>query len=95
MKQIPVDLTPREAARSLGLESAADLGPALTKYRAAGLAVPAPDPVTGRFDPVAWERFRRLRNPALFPELTASPSARDPAAAARERRGRAWAGDAA
>jgi hypothetical protein len=82
------DLTPKEAARTLGLQSADELGPALKAYRACGIPAPDPDPVTGRFDPVAWERFRRLRNPSLFPELTSATTARDPAAAARERKGR-------
>lgn len=94
-RALDIDLTPGEAARTLGLPSASELGPALKAYRAAGIPVPAPDPVTGRFDPVAWERFRRLRNPNLFPELTGATGARDPAAAAQERRGRKWAGERA
>ena len=89
------DLTPAEAARSRGLAGADALGPALSAYRARGYAVPSADPVTGRFDPVAWERFRRLRNAHLFPELTAAPTARDPALAARDRKVRAWPGGGA
>ncbi len=85
------DLTPHDAARSLGLATKEELFDALRKYRAAGVTTPSPDIITGRFDPVAWERFRRLRNPQFFPELTAAPTARDPHQVVAERRAEAWA----
>jgi len=36
---------------------------------------PEPDQTTGRFCIEAVDRWRRLRHPTLFPELTAAPSA--------------------
>ena len=36
---------------------------------------PAPDPTTGLYCVEAVERWRLLRHPQLFPELTAAPTA--------------------
>ena len=76
--ELLTDITVLDAARSLGLATAQELPAALDAYRQAGFDPPAIDPVTGRIDAVAWERFRRLRNPRLFPELTTpAPAARN------------------
>lgn len=78
------DLTLREIARALGIEESA-LRDALPEL-VAGRGFPKPDPLTGRVDPVAFERWRRLRNHHLFPELTPASTARDPRAVAAARR---------
>lgn len=91
--QFTPDLTLATVARLLGFESAREFSPRLPEYQARGF--PAPDPITGRVDPEAFERWRRLRSPHLFPELTAPPSARDPRQVWAERRAGKWRGDAA
>ena len=71
--RVPADLTLREVARRLGLsvdefrKHAGDL---------ASRGFPSPDPLTKRYDPEAVERWRRLRNANLFPELTAASVAK-------------------
>lgn len=91
--QLTTDLTLATVARLLGFESAREFLPHLAEYEARGF--PKPDPITGRVDPEAFERWRRLRSPHLFPELTAPPSARDPRQVWAERRAGKWRGDAA
>lgn len=86
------DLTIATVARLLGFPSAREFAPHLNDYLARGL--PAPDPITGRVDPVGFERWRRLRAPHLFPELTPPSAALDPRKVWAERRG-AWRDDAA
>lgn len=82
------DLTPAEVAAALGWESAKAFNEKLGEYLKRGF--PPPDPMTGRFDPEAVERWRRARSPHLFPELTKPSAARDPHALAAERRQRKW-----
>lgn len=82
------DLTPGEVAAALGWESAKAFNDRLADYLKRGF--PPPDPMTGRFDPEAVERWRRKRSPHLFPELTAAPAARNAADLAAERRQRKW-----
>lgn len=82
------DLTSAEVAAALGYESAKAFNEKLGEYLKRGF--PAPDPMTGRFDPEAVERWRRSRAPHLFPDLTRAPAARDPHALAAERRQRKW-----
>lgn len=78
------DLTLREIARALGIEES-ELRAVMPEL-VAGRGFPKPDPLTGRVDPVAFERWRRLRNQHLFPELTQASGARDPRAVAAARR---------
>jgi len=66
------DLTLATVARALGFERAPDFEARLGDYLRRGF--PPPDPITGRVDPEAFSRWRRLRTPHLFPELTASPA---------------------
>ena len=82
-RAIESDLSAREVARRMGVDETrfADMLPGLIRSR----RFPAPDPDTGRFDPEAVERWRRLRNSHLFPELTAPPSAIDARAVMDER----------
>lgn len=82
------DLTPGQVATALGWESAKAFQEKLGEYLKRGF--PAPDPMTGRFDPEAVERWRRARSPHLFPELTTAPTARNAQALAAERRQRKW-----
>lgn len=86
------DLTLATVARLLGHESARAFGEHLPAYQARGF--PAPDPLTGRIDPEAFERWRRLRASHLFPELTAPVTARDPRQVWAERRAGKWRGAA-
>lgn len=71
--RVPADLTQREVARRLGMpvEEFRKHVPEL-----ASRGFPAPDPLTGRYDPEGVERWRRLRNANLFPELTAATVAK-------------------
>lgn len=82
-RAVESDLAPREVARRLGLDETrfANILSTLIRSR----RFPAPDPDTGRFDPEAVERWRRLRNSHLFPELTTPPSAIDARAVMDER----------
>jgi len=82
------DLTPSQVATALGWESAKAFQEKLGEYLKRGF--PAPDPMTGRFDPEAVERWRRARSPHLFPELTAAPTARNAAEVMAERRRTKW-----
>ncbi|MDR3495346.1 MAG: hypothetical protein P4L82_12165 [Ancalomicrobiaceae bacterium] len=68
------DLTPTQVALVLGYANADAFLERRDDYARAGLKA---DPFTGRYDPEAFERWRRLRSPGLFPELTASNGARD------------------
>jgi hypothetical protein len=68
------DLTADQVARALGHPDAAAFLALAGDYERRGLRA---DPITGRYDPEAFERWRRLRSPALFPELTAPPAPRD------------------
>lgn len=72
--KIPADITLAEVARRLGLKTE-DCRGKLPDLYARGF--PQPDPVTYRFDPEAVERWRRLRNPGLFPELSRPQLAKD------------------
>lgn len=83
------DLTAAEVAAALGYDSARAFTERMGDYLKRGF--PAADPMTGRFDPEAVERWRRLRAPHLFSELTAAPTARNAEALAAERRQRKWA----
>lgn len=74
VSRAPADLTQREVARRLGLTVDA-FRAAAPQLAARGF--PTPDPLTGRYDPEAVERWRRLRNANLFPELSTSPLAKD------------------
>lgn len=74
MASVPADLTQREVARRLGMTVAA-FREAVPELAARGF--PSPDPLTGRYDPEAVERWRRLRNASLFPELSTGPLAKD------------------
>jgi hypothetical protein len=78
----PADVPAPVAARRLGLDAAvfAELLPRLVVR-----GFPEPDPDTGLFDLEAIDRWRRLRHPRLFPELTAAPGARDAGAVHAER----------
>jgi hypothetical protein len=82
------DLTPSEVAAALGYDSARAFSERMGDYLKRGF--PAADPMTGRFDPEAVERWRRSRAPHLFPELTSAPAARNAEALAAERRQRKW-----
>jgi hypothetical protein len=86
------DLKLSTVARLLGFASERELSRRLEEYLARGM--PAPDPITRRIDPVAFERWRRLRAPHLFPELIETTAALDPRRLWAERR-TAWRGDAA
>ncbi|SIQ76228.1 hypothetical protein [Bosea sp. TND4EK4] len=86
------DLKLSTVARLLGFASERELAGLLDEYLARGM--PAPDPITRRIDPVAFERWRRLRAPHLFPELCETSAALDPRRLWAERRA-AWRGDAA
>lgn len=86
------DLKLTTVARLLGFGSERELSLRLADLLARGM--PEPDPITGRIDPVAFERWRRLRTPHLFPELSAPVTALDPRRLWAERRAQ-WQGDAA
>lgn len=86
------DLKLTTVARLLGYASERDLSQRLDDYLARGM--PAPDPLTGRIDPIAFERWRRLRAPHLFPELSQASSALDPRRLWAERRAK-WRDGAA
>lgn len=83
------DLTAAEVAAALGYDSARAFNERMADYIKRGF--PAADPMTGRFDPEAVERWRRSRAPHLFPELTIAPAARNAETLAAERRQRKWA----
>lgn len=72
--RVPADITLSEAARRLGLKPPAFRDIVADLY-ADGF--PRPDKRTGRFDPEAVERWRRQRNPHLFPELSTPKLAKD------------------
>lgn len=72
----PGDVPAGAAARRLGLDPA-HFDAVLPRLLARGF--PEPDPDTGLFDLEAIDRWRRLRHPRLYPELTAAPAARDAA----------------
>ena len=78
----PADVPAPVAARRLGLDAAAFAG-LLPRLVARGF--PEADPDTGLYDLEAIDRWRRLRHPRLFPELTAAPAARDAGAVFGER----------
>jgi DNA-binding transcriptional regulator of glucitol operon len=82
------DLTPAQIAAALGWDGAKAFQERFGDYLKRGF--PAPDPMTGRFDPEAVEKWRRSRSPHLFPELTTAPPARNAEALANERRRRKW-----
>lgn len=86
------DLKLTTVARLLGYASERDLTSRLQDYIERGM--PAPDPHTRRVDPVAFERWRRLRAPHLFPELSQASSAMDPRRLWAERRAK-WQDGAA
>ena len=68
----PGDVPAEVAARRMGLTLAVfeSLLPRLVER-----GFPPADPVTGHFDLEAIDRWRHLRHPRLFPELTAAPAA--------------------
>ena len=70
------DLKLTAVARLLGFKS--ERGPCLRLSEFFARGMPAPDKITGRIDPGAFERWRRLRAPHLFPELSAPVTALDP-----------------
>lgn len=78
----PADVPAPVAARRLGLDAAA-FAELLPRLAARGF--PGPDPDTGLFDLEAIDRWRRLRHPRLYPELTAAPAARDAASVVSDR----------
>ncbi len=85
------DLTTKQVAQAMGMTEAEFLAamPGLISAR----GFPKPDPLTGRIDPLAFDRWRRLRNPHLFPELTKAHVARDAGTiSVSERLGRGWRG---
>lgn len=93
LASLPRDLTARQVAQALGMTEAAFRAERAAMERQRGF--PRPDPTTGLTCPLALERWRQLRNPHLFPELTGQPAARHAATvdinarlAGRER----WAG---
>lgn len=88
VRAVIVDDLPLSAvARALGYDSSDAFRERLPEYLKRGF--PAPDFMTGRVDPEAFERWRRLRSPHLFPELACAPGgARDAAALAFERKAR-------
>lgn len=76
------DVPPGRAARQLGLtlpEFEANL-PALVAR-----GFPPADPTTGMYDLEAIDRWRHLRYPRLFPELTGARMARDARAVVGDR----------
>ena len=66
------DVAPAVVAELLGL-SLAEFNARLETLRARKF--PEPDPTTGLYCIEAVERWRLLRHPQLFPELTAAPTA--------------------
>lgn len=66
-ERLRADLSLSEVARLLGMK-VDDLLPHMKDLQE-NRGFPSPEPLTGRFDPEAIERWRRLRNSALFPEL--------------------------
>jgi hypothetical protein len=66
------DVAPSIAARRLGL-SLEEFGRLRLDLEARGF--PQADPTTGRYCIEALDRWRKLRTPKLFPELTFAPSA--------------------
>lgn len=78
----PRDVSPDAAARRLGLTEP-QFRDRLVELLDRGF--PAPDETTGMFDLDAIDRWRALRHPRLFPELTTTPRARDAGALLRSR----------
>lgn len=76
------DLTPAQVARALGFADVRDFLERARDYHARGLR---PDPITGRYDPDGFDRWRRLRNADLFPDLTPNREARDAATGFHDR----------
>lgn len=76
------DLTAEQVARALGYADTRDFIQRADDYARAGLR---PDPITGRYDPDGFDRWRRLRNPHLFQDLTPIRGARDAASVVNER----------
>jgi len=72
--RIPGDVPSGVVAQRLGLPLA-DFERYLPDLEHRGF--PGPDPTTGRFCIEAVDRWRLLRSPRLFPELTLSPLAVD------------------
>jgi hypothetical protein len=66
------DVSATVVAQLLGL-STTEFESALVRLR--DRRFPEPDPTTGLFCIEAVERWRLLRHPQLFPELTAAPTA--------------------
>jgi hypothetical protein len=66
------DVVPSAVAELLGL-SLADFNSRAAALRERGF--PEPDPTTGLYCIEAVERWRLLRHPQLFPELTTAPGA--------------------
>lgn len=67
------DVAATVVARLMGFDSVRDFEfalPSLISRR-----FPTPDETTGRYCLEAVHRWRRLRHPNLFPELTAAPAA--------------------
>jgi hypothetical protein len=73
-RRIPArgDVAASAVAELLGL-SLADFSSREQALRGRGF--PEPDPTTGLYCIEAVERWRMLRHPQLFPELTAAPTA--------------------
>jgi hypothetical protein len=76
------DVAPSAVADLLGL-SLADFNSREAALRERGF--PAPDPTTGLYCIEAVERWRLLRHPQLFPELTPAPTAAHAGAVFAER----------
>lgn len=70
----PADVPPEKAARRLHL-TLPEFQDRLPQLLVRGF--PPPDPTTGNFDLEAIDRWRRLRHPRLFPELTQPPAVDD------------------
>lgn len=71
---VQADITLAEVARRLGMRTD-ECRPKMPELYARGF--PRPDPTNHRFDPEAVERWRRLRNEQLFPELSTPKLAKD------------------
>jgi len=77
------DVPPVTAARRLAMTLEA-----FTKELPSLIArgFPAPDPTTGNFDLDAIDKWRRTRNPHLYPDrVTVAPTARDAKDVVKER----------
>lgn len=77
------DVAAEAVARRMGYGSVHEFGAALPALVKRGF--PTPDETTGRYCLEAVDRWRLLRHPRLFPELTAAPSAVHAGAVFRER----------